>query len=59
MDNLIKLLAILGLAIFAMVFILGRFGKPIDEEKQASIGRWILPLIALLLVAQLLAQMFR
>lgn len=59
MDNLIKLLAVLGIALFLMVFILGRVGTPIDEEKQASIARWILPLVALGLVAQLLVWMFR
>lgn len=53
MENLFKLLFFLAIAVVIMVLVLERFGSPISTEKQASWARWILPLCALLLVAQL------
>lgn len=57
MDNLLKLLFFLFIAVFLMVFFLERFGKPMEEEQQAKLARWILPLIGILLVVQLIRYM--
>ena len=54
MENLFKLLLFLGIALVLMVTILERWGSPLSAEKQASWGRWILPLCACLIVAQLI-----
>lgn len=54
MDNLLKILLVLGVALFATVWLLERIGSPVNEKQASSIGRWILPLCALLAVAQLL-----
>jgi len=59
LDNLLKLLAVLAVAVFAMVVVLERFGKPVTESQQQRLGRWILPLVALLLLVQVLAYYFR
>ena len=56
MDNLIKLLLVLGVAVFVMVLLVERSGMQISEEKQSSLARYILPLVAVLLVIQLLVQ---
>ena len=54
MENLLTLLFFLFLAVVAMVFLLERFGKPMDEAQQASLSRWILPLVAVLAIASLI-----
>lgn len=58
MENLFKLLLILFAAVAAMVFVLERFGKPMEAEHQAKLSRWVLPLIAVLLIAQLFRHYF-
>jgi len=58
MENLFKLLFILFAAVALMVFVLERFGKPMEAEQQSKLSRWVLPLIAILLVAQLLRYYF-
>ena len=58
MENLFKLLLILFAAVAAMVFVLERVGKPMEAEQQAKLSRWVLPLIAILLIAQLVRYYF-
>ena len=58
MENLFKLLLILFAAVAVMVFFLERFGKPMEAEQQAKLSRWVLPLIAMLLIAQLIRYYF-
>tara|TARA_B110000977_G_C10707631_1_gene349966 strand:+ start:366 stop:545 length:180 start_codon:yes stop_codon:yes gene_type:complete len=58
MENLFKLLFILFAAVALMVFLLERFGKPMEAEQQSKLSRWVLPLIAILLIAQLLRYYF-
>ena len=58
MENLFKLLFILFAAVALMVFVLERFGKPFEDEQQSKLSRWVLPLIAILLIAQLLRYYF-
>lgn len=53
MDNLFKLLLFIFLGVAAMVFVLERFGKPMDEQTQMRWSRWVIPLCALLIVVQL------
>ena len=58
MDNLFKLLFFLVIALVVMVIVLERFGKPADTEQQAKLSRWIIPLCALLVIAQLIRHYF-
>lgn len=58
MENLFKLLLILFAAVAAMVFVLERFGKAMEADQQAKLSRWVLPLIAILLIAQLFRHYF-
>ena len=58
MENLLKLLFYLFIAVALMVFVLERVGKPMDNEQMAKLSRWVLPLVALLLVAQLFRYFF-
>ena len=58
MENLLKLLFILFVAIAVMVVVLERFGKPIDDEQQAKLSRWIIPLLAVLIIAQIIRHYF-
>jgi hypothetical protein len=54
MENLLLILLILGVSLFLIVTVLERIGNPINEEKQAALSRWILPLCALLVIVQLI-----
>ena len=54
MENLFKLLLILGIALFLLVAVLQRIGQPVSEESQAAMSRWLLPLCLLLAVAGLI-----
>lgn len=58
MENLFKLLFILFAAVALMVIVLERFGKPMEAEQQAKLSRWVIPLIAILLIAQLMRHYF-
>ncbi len=53
MENLFKLLIYLFVAVAVMVLVLERIGKPMDEQQQSKLSKWVLPLIAILLIAQL------
>ena len=58
MENLFKLLLILFIAVAVMVFVLGRVGKPMDDQQQAKLSRWIMPLLAVLIIAQIIRYYF-
>ena len=58
MENLFKLLVVLFCAVAVMVFALERLGSPVSEAQQARLSRWILPLVALLVVIQLFRHYF-
>ncbi len=51
-----KLLLVLGcllVGLIVMVFLAERFGKSQSPDAMRSMGRWVLPLIALLLLLQI------
>ena len=58
MENLLKLLLFLFLGVAIMVFVLEKVGKPMDDRQMGKLSRWILPLVALLLVIQLVRHFF-
>ena len=58
MENLLKLLLFLFLGVAIMVFVLEKVGKPMDDQQIGKLSRWILPLVALLLVIQLVRHFF-
>jgi len=51
--TLLKILAVLLLALLVAVPLLERYGKPHDTEDVSSLSKWILPLAALLIVMQM------
>lgn len=52
MLNLITILLVLFLSLFAVVALLERFGKPHSQEDMSKVQRFILPLIGLLFLLQ-------
>ncbi len=52
----LKILGILFLVLIILVPLMERFTKPMKDEEVSKISRWVLPLVALLLVVQLLAH---
>jgi cadmium resistance protein CadD (predicted permease) len=54
MENLFKLLLYIFIAVIIMVFVLERVGKPMDDQHMQKWSRWVIPLVALLLVIQLI-----
>lgn len=52
--TLLKILAILFVALLIAVPLLERFGKPQDTEEVSSMSKWILPLAAILIVIQMI-----
>jgi len=58
MPNIILILLVLFVALFAMITLVERFGKKQSDEEVSRLSRWILPLVALLLVLQTLAYLF-
>ncbi|MFL0802138.1 MAG: hypothetical protein K6L81_00345 [Agarilytica sp.] len=52
----LKILGILFLALIILVPLMERFTKPMKDEEVSKISRWVIPLVALLLVVQLLAH---
>lgn len=51
---LLKILAILLLALVVVVPLLARFGKQSSDAEVSRMSRWILPLVMLLAVLQLI-----
>ncbi|MDG2471853.1 MAG: hypothetical protein P8M71_01895 [Pseudomonadales bacterium] len=58
MENLFTLLFFLFATLALLVFILGRFAKPMTDDRTASFSRWIIPLLFLLLVIQIIRHYF-
>jgi len=58
MENLFKLLFYLFIAVAVMVLVLERVGKPMEGEQLQKWSRWVIPLVALLLVLQLVRYYF-
>lgn len=54
MENLLLILVVLFAVLFLLVTVLEKSGSTMSEEQQSKLSRWILPLVALLLVAQLI-----
>lgn len=49
----LKILGVLFLALIILLPLMERFAKPMKDEEVSKFSRWVLPLVALLLVAQL------
>jgi len=58
MENLFTILIILFASLALTVFVLQRWGQPMAPEQQAKLSRWVLPLLLILLLAQLLRHYF-
>lgn len=54
--TLFKILGLLFITLIVLIPLIERYGPRPDEAKLGRINRWIMPLIATLLVAQLLAH---
>lgn len=52
MANLITVLAVLFFTLFIVVYLLERFGPKVPNEKITKMSRYIIPLMALLLLLQ-------
>lgn len=52
--TLLKILAILLLALLVVVPLLARYGKSASDEGVSRMSRWILPLVMLLAIMQLI-----
>jgi len=59
MPNIILILGILFIALIVMVTLVDRFGKKQSSEEVSRISRWVIPLMAAIMVLQLLAYFFR
>lgn len=57
MTNLLIILALLFAALFVLVILAEKFGSR-DQAQTAKLSRFIMPLVAVLLLAQLLKMMF-
>lgn len=57
MTALITILALLFVSLFIIVIVTEKYGSR-DTEKTAKLSRYIMPLVALLLVAQLIKMAF-
>lgn len=56
--TVLSILAVLFLALIILVPLMERLGNPMKEEEVNKISRWIIPLIALLLVLKLITYWF-
>ncbi len=52
----LKILGVLFLALIILLPLMERFAKPMKDEEVSKFSRWVLPLAALLLVAQLVTH---
>jgi len=59
MPDIILILGILFIALIIMVTLVDRFGKKQSSEEVSRISRWVIPLMAAIMVLQLLAYFFR
>jgi cadmium resistance protein CadD (predicted permease) len=56
--NLLLILGILFVSLFAFIYLTERVAKPMDPEKVAKLSRWIIPLVALSILIQLFRSYF-
>ena len=56
--NLLTILAILGIALLVIIPILEKHGRSYTPEETRKLSKWILPMVALLLVLQILVYYF-
>lgn len=56
--NLLMILLVLFISLYVVIKMTERFGKPMDPEKQAKLSNIALILIAVLLIARLLKEVF-
>ncbi|MCH8536972.1 MAG: hypothetical protein LAT66_04285 [Alkalimonas sp.] len=59
MPTIVIILAVLFLALFLLVTVLEKFGKRHSNEELNKITRFIFPLVAIVLLVQLLVMIFR
>lgn len=57
MSNLLLILVVLFVALFIMIMLAEKFGSR-DEAHTAKLSRFIVPLVALILLAQLIKMLF-
>ena len=57
MSTLLNILALLFLALFVLIPLIERFAPRASPEQQQRISRWILPLVAIGLVAALIKHL--
>ncbi len=58
MGNLLTILGVLLLALVIIVPLVERFGRRHSDKELNSISRWVIPLLAVLMVAQALRYFF-
>ncbi|GAB2189739.1 hypothetical protein MAH1_13470 [Sessilibacter sp. MAH1] len=56
--NLLLILGILFIALFILIPVLERYGKSYSPEEVSKISRWAMPLVALLIIVQILLYFF-
>lgn len=58
MNTLFMLLLFIFGGVALMVVLGGRFAKPMEDEQMQKISRWIIPLVAVLILLQLFRYLF-
>ena len=58
MENLLFILICLFAALFLVVKLTEKFGKPMEPGEQRNLSRWAMILLAVLLIGSLLRTMF-
>ena len=58
MGTLLTILAVLFLALVVLVPLIERFGSRDQPQDYSSLSRWILPLMAILIVLQMIGYFF-
>jgi len=56
--NLLTILGVLLLALAIIVPLVERFGRRHTDQELSSISRWVIPLLAVLMVAQAIRYFF-
>jgi|GEM_PF-1309436 len=57
--SLFKILSLLAVALLVLIPLIERYGPQPDDAKLRRINRWVIPLVATLLLLQLLALWWR
>jgi len=56
--SLFKILSLLAVALLVLIPLIERYGPRPDEAKLRNINRWVIPLVACLILLQLLLHWF-